>query len=643
MFVSVIIPSFGQSRFLGAAIKSVLQSDYLNFELVVVDDCGTDASLAIARAAAADDARVRVVKRHQNGGLGSARNTGIAWAKGELLTFLDADDCLYPNGISARVDAYRESRENDPSIVGVFGDWQHTTELVHLPKPRSARVAVADVNRASFTGDNAFICSAPLVSADAVRTAGGFPEGLPLFEDFALWARIIADGGVFKYTPAMVSTYRQRSGSMLRRSDVIGADYTAHIVSGLKPEGLSLVGQGALRSMCAGERPQTSGRLAWMRSTRFPHQRDAFAGSAESILEGNDLADEVAINLGPIELDFMRRRDWVPKNATDVSHELRTHSLDVSLDGGRVTVLVPYAIEDALEVVAIVKGAPESERLVVAIPPDVDLEAVWPIAELRVPIIKAAEAISRLPMARWLLFGHDVGVRGDLFRQVTKPRCVLRTAGLMPLRVLDSGAARRFRQASRILVRSRLEGAELGDRPVEFLPSGARLGLDIGRTGDGPIIVYLPADFFDRPAADPWLSAVARCVSEASSDPIIMVPFEPDAATPGFAYHPLDFRSALNAERIVLPQCDEISLFEALGVPITIFEPSDGAAMSSTWLRHAACVRSAPDLAACLSADSTDVTQIAGFESGLARIQSFEGSAQQFSAAILELVWIDSK
>jgi glycosyltransferase involved in cell wall biosynthesis len=86
--ISVVIPVFNTEQFLGDAIASVLiQGDGL-LEVIVVDDGSTDGSAAIAEGF---DDPVRVI-RQSNAGPGAARNRGVEAARGEYITFLDADD-----------------------------------------------------------------------------------------------------------------------------------------------------------------------------------------------------------------------------------------------------------------------------------------------------------------------------------------------------------------------------------------------------------------------------------------------------------------------------------------------------------------------------------------------------------------------
>jgi CDP-glycerol glycerophosphotransferase len=109
--ISVIVPAFQVEAYLGECLDSILDQGVADLEVVVVDDGSTDESAAIARRYAERDDRVRLV-RQANHGLGHARNTGIAAAGGDFLSFVDSDDRL-PDGALARLLASLERTGSD--------------------------------------------------------------------------------------------------------------------------------------------------------------------------------------------------------------------------------------------------------------------------------------------------------------------------------------------------------------------------------------------------------------------------------------------------------------------------------------------------------------------------------------------------
>lgn len=93
--VSIIIPVYNVAPYVGECLRSVLEQDYPEIEIIIVDDCGTDNSMEIVSETVADSTYEVLILRHpQNRGLSAARNTGIMAAKGDYIFFMDSDDYL---------------------------------------------------------------------------------------------------------------------------------------------------------------------------------------------------------------------------------------------------------------------------------------------------------------------------------------------------------------------------------------------------------------------------------------------------------------------------------------------------------------------------------------------------------------------
>ena len=89
--VSIIVPVYRAEQYLSECVDSLLEQTYPNIEIVLVDDGSPDGSPALCDGYAARDARVTVIHK-ENGGVSSARNAGLAAAKGEYIIFVDSDD-----------------------------------------------------------------------------------------------------------------------------------------------------------------------------------------------------------------------------------------------------------------------------------------------------------------------------------------------------------------------------------------------------------------------------------------------------------------------------------------------------------------------------------------------------------------------
>lgn len=105
--VTVVIPVYNTAAYLDCCVESVVNQTYRNLQILLIDDGSTDGSGKRCDQWAAQDPRITVIHK-KNEGLGMARNTGIALAEGKYLCFLDSDDCLHPAVVET---VRRECRE----------------------------------------------------------------------------------------------------------------------------------------------------------------------------------------------------------------------------------------------------------------------------------------------------------------------------------------------------------------------------------------------------------------------------------------------------------------------------------------------------------------------------------------------------
>lgn len=113
--ISVIIPIYNVEPYVAECLESVIGQSFSALEILCVDDCGQDGSIAIAERYAAKDKRVRIIQHAENKGLGEARNTGLDEAKGTYIFFLDSDDYIE---LDALEKLYGEASNTDkPDLV----------------------------------------------------------------------------------------------------------------------------------------------------------------------------------------------------------------------------------------------------------------------------------------------------------------------------------------------------------------------------------------------------------------------------------------------------------------------------------------------------------------------------------------------
>lgn len=110
---SVIIPVYNIAKYVRRCVDSVLQQDFTDYEVILVDDGSTDQSGALCDRLAQEHPQIRVIHK-ENGGLSSARNAGIKQAKGEYIWFVDGDDWIQQGALST---LYACARETDADLI----------------------------------------------------------------------------------------------------------------------------------------------------------------------------------------------------------------------------------------------------------------------------------------------------------------------------------------------------------------------------------------------------------------------------------------------------------------------------------------------------------------------------------------------
>ena len=179
--VSVIIPTYNRGWIVQEAIDSVLNQDFTDYELIVVDDGSGDDTAAIL----AGYGQSISVLHQPNKGVSAARNHGIAAASGQLIAFLDSDDLWLPRKLSTQVKFFKD--HPDAVINQTQERWIRNGVRVN-PKQRHHK----------FSGmifeHSLALClvspSAVMLKKNLFDDVGGFDEQLPACEDYDLWLRI---------------------------------------------------------------------------------------------------------------------------------------------------------------------------------------------------------------------------------------------------------------------------------------------------------------------------------------------------------------------------------------------------------------------------------------------------------------------
>ena len=214
--VSVVVPAYNAAWCVKKAVDSVLEQDFRDFELLVVDDGSTDQTASVL---SGYGEKLRVIRK-ANGGLSSARNAGIREARGEFVAFLDADDWWLPGKLSRQVTYLRAH----PSVGFVSA-----TSRVEDAAGQLLNVWACTACNGPFlphlfgaNGDVAGSGSAVMARRLLFDQTGGFDESLRSLEDVDMWMRLAAVTG-YACIDEPLAVILKRPGSMSRNLEVMRA------------------------------------------------------------------------------------------------------------------------------------------------------------------------------------------------------------------------------------------------------------------------------------------------------------------------------------------------------------------------------------------------------------------------------------
>lgn len=112
MKFSIVVPMYNAMNNINATLNSLLNQDFLDYEIVLVDDGSTDGTYDFCKKKSQENDKIKLIKK-ANGGVSSARNCGIDNAKGEYILFVDSDDILEENALST----YNDFLETSPDLI----------------------------------------------------------------------------------------------------------------------------------------------------------------------------------------------------------------------------------------------------------------------------------------------------------------------------------------------------------------------------------------------------------------------------------------------------------------------------------------------------------------------------------------------
>ncbi len=182
--------AFNREKYIAEAIESVLNSTYRNFELIVVDDCSTDSTVAIAQSFADKDNRISVYVNEKNLGDYPNRNRAASYAKGKYIKYVDSDDKLYKYGLRIMV----ETMEQFPNSNIGFATMPMLDKIGSYP----LELNMIESNRFHYINKIGVFSNGPLsaiIRKDFFIKMGGFSSER-MVSDFKFWLDSSLQGNI---------------------------------------------------------------------------------------------------------------------------------------------------------------------------------------------------------------------------------------------------------------------------------------------------------------------------------------------------------------------------------------------------------------------------------------------------------------
>jgi len=183
--ISVIIPVYNGEKTIKQTIESVLNQTFRDFELLIINDGSQDATLEIIQAI--NDERIQVFS-YQNSGVSASRNRALTKAKGEFISFIDADDLWTPNKLELQLKALQDNPQ--AAVAYSWSDWidesgQFLRSGGHITVNGKAyeKLLLRDFIE---SGSN------PLIRKQALDEVGCFEQSVTPAEDWDMWLRLAA-------------------------------------------------------------------------------------------------------------------------------------------------------------------------------------------------------------------------------------------------------------------------------------------------------------------------------------------------------------------------------------------------------------------------------------------------------------------
>ncbi len=212
--ISVVLPIYNVEKYIKKCMESIFFQTFKDFEVICIDDCGTDNSIKITQEFVKKDSRFKIIKHEKNLGLSAARNTGIDNATGEYIIFIDSDDWIEANLFEKVYTAFKQNQ-----IDSVwFNAFIHKVDSTYFLTDELKEDRIIHLNSDNITNFSSYTWNKAFKLSALKNLNIKFPQGL-YFEDAEFYFKIFSNISEIYLIAQPLYHYQLRENSIVTSRD----------------------------------------------------------------------------------------------------------------------------------------------------------------------------------------------------------------------------------------------------------------------------------------------------------------------------------------------------------------------------------------------------------------------------------------
>lgn len=215
MKISVIIPAYNAEKTIVRAVNSVLEQEYKDLEVIIVDDFSSDGTVRLIAETFKNNYKIHVESLSENVGSGAARNIGVRRATGRFLAFLDADDQWLPGKLNSQLSIFNSHEDAALVYSSYVSRSKNGQEKVVIPPTEISQFRLA------FTND--ICCSSAIL--DTERTGRLLFPKIRYRQDWGLWIEALKYGKLYRSSKSPQVIYQNWGGISSNKIRIINKQW----------------------------------------------------------------------------------------------------------------------------------------------------------------------------------------------------------------------------------------------------------------------------------------------------------------------------------------------------------------------------------------------------------------------------------